>query len=87
MDLAHDVAFDADLRFVDSLRVDNSGVAATVPSYYELGARIAWRVTANLELSVVGQNLLHAAHAEYGVPGPEQEEIQRTIFGKAAWKF
>jgi iron complex outermembrane recepter protein len=87
MDLAHDVAFDTDLRFVDSLRVDNSGVAATVPSYYELGARIAWRVTANLELSIVGQNLLHAAHAEYGVPGPQQEEIQRTLFGKAAWKF
>jgi iron complex outermembrane receptor protein len=87
MDLAHNVAFDTDLRFVDSLRVDNSGVAATVPSYTELGARIAWRVTANLELSIVGQNLLHAAHAEYGVPGPQQEEIQRTIFGKAAWKF
>ncbi len=87
MDLSHDIAFDADLRFVDNLRVDNGGVAATVPSYCELGARIAWRLSANLELSVVGQNLLHASHVEYGPPGPEREEIPRAVFGKAAWKF
>jgi iron complex outermembrane recepter protein len=87
MDLAHDVAFDTDLRFVDNLRVDNGGVAATVPAYYELGARLAWRVTANLELSIVGQNLLHKYHLEYGPPSPDQEEIERSVFGKAAWKF
>ena len=87
MDLPRDISLDADLRFVDSLRVDNGGVAATVPSYYELGLRVAWRATKNLELSVVGENLLHRAHPEYGIPGPGNEEAQRTIFGKAALRF
>jgi len=87
MDLPHGVALDADFRFVDSLRTDNGGVAAAVPAYYELGVRLAWQVTKNLELSVVGQNLLHREHPEYGVPGPGNEEIQRTVFGKAALRF
>jgi iron complex outermembrane receptor protein len=87
MELPHELSLDADLRFVDSLRVDNGGVAAAVPAYYELGLRLAWRVSKNLELSVVGQNLLHREHAEFGAPGPDNEEIQRTIFGKAALRF
>jgi iron complex outermembrane receptor protein len=87
MDLPHDLSLDAALRFVDSLRVDSGGTAATIPAYYELGVRLAWRVSKNLELSVVGQNLLHKAHPEFGVPGPGNEEIQRTIFGKAAIRF
>jgi iron complex outermembrane receptor protein len=87
MDLPHDLSLDAALRFVDSLRVDNGGTAATIPAYYELGVRLAWRVSKNLELSVVGQNLLHKSHPEFGVPGPGNEEIQRTIFGKAAVRF
>jgi iron complex outermembrane receptor protein len=87
MDLPRGVSLDADLRYVDSLRVDNSGVAASVPAYFELGVRLAWRVSSNLELSVVGENLLHRAHPEYGVSGPGEEEAQRTIFGKAALRF
>jgi iron complex outermembrane recepter protein len=87
MDLPHDLALDADFRFVDSLRTANGGVAAAVPAYYELGVRLAWRLSKNLELSVVGQNLLHKAHPEFGVPGPDNEEIQRTIYGKAALRF
>ncbi len=87
MDLPHDLSLDAALRFVDSLRVDNGGTAATIPAYHELGVRLAWRVSKTLELSVVGQNLLHKAHAEFGVPGPGNEEVQRTIFGKAALRF
>jgi iron complex outermembrane recepter protein len=87
MDLPRDLALDADLRYVDSLRVDNGGAPAAVPSYFELGIRLAWRVSKNLELSVVGENLLHKSHPEFGIPGPGDEEAQRTIFGKAALRF
>jgi iron complex outermembrane receptor protein len=87
VDLSSRLALDTDLRFVDTLRDNNGPVVDAVPSYYELGARLAWRVSRNLELSVVGQNLLHPYHAEYGPSGPAREEVQRTIFAKAAWQF
>jgi iron complex outermembrane receptor protein len=87
MDLGNSLSLDADLRYVGSLRVDNGGVPAEIPAYCELGVRFAWRVSANLELSIVGQNLLHKSHPEFGVPGPDLEEIQRTIFGKASLRF
>jgi iron complex outermembrane recepter protein len=87
VDVTSRVKWDTDLRFVDTLRVNNGGVAGTVPSYTELGTRLAWRVSSELEVSLVGQNLLHAYHAEYGPPGPDREEVQRAIFGKLAWEF
>jgi iron complex outermembrane receptor protein len=59
----------------------------TVPSYFELNVRIGWHPTKNLELSVVGENLLHDHHPEYGFPGPTREEISRGVFGKVAWSY
>jgi iron complex outermembrane recepter protein len=91
MELAHNVDLDAALRWVDSFTIDNGPnggpVAGTVPSYYELNLRLAWHPTEKLELSVVGQNLLHARHVEYGFPSPTQEEIVRGVYGKLAWHF
>jgi hypothetical protein len=40
-----------------------------------------------VELSVVGQNLLHAHHPEYGPPSPTREEIERSVYVKADWRF
>ena len=87
MDLPRDVELDAGLRWVDTLHNNNGSTAGTVPSYFELDVRIGWHVTKNLEVSIVGQNLLHDHHAEYGFPGPTQEEIKRSVYGKVAWQF
>jgi len=58
-----------------------------VPSYFEFDTRIAWHATKKLELSIVGQNLLHDHHPEYGYPSPSREEIERTVFGKVSWGY
>jgi iron complex outermembrane receptor protein len=87
MDLPHNVDLDADLRWVDTLHNNNGPTPGTVPSYFELGSRIAWRVNKNVELSIVGQNLLHDRHPEYGFPGPDREEIVRSVYGKVACRF
>jgi iron complex outermembrane receptor protein len=58
-----------------------------VPAYPELEVRLAWHATKNLEISIVGQNLLHDQHVEAGFPDPAQEQIVRSVFGKIAWKF
>jgi iron complex outermembrane receptor protein len=51
-----------------------------VPSYTELDVRLAWQVTAHVELSLVGRNLLHDAPPEYGDPAP-RSEIERNVYG------
>jgi iron complex outermembrane recepter protein len=79
--------FDAALRWVDSLLTNNGPTPGTVPSYFELNTRLAWHASDRLEISVVGQNLLHPYHVEYGFPDPTRVEIQRSVYGKLAWRY
>lgn len=91
MDLPRNIELDAALRWVDSLHLIESPTdgptQGTVPSYFELDTRIGWRITKNVELSVVGQNLLHNQHPEYGFPSPARQEIARSVYGKVAFSF
>jgi iron complex outermembrane receptor protein len=87
MDLPWRTELDTSFRWIDTIHNNNGGVVGTVPAYAEMDFRLAWHATKNLEISVVGQNLLHDQHAEAGFPGPAQEQIIRSIFGKVAWSF
>jgi iron complex outermembrane receptor protein len=87
MDLPENINLDAGLRWVDRLENNSGSTVGTVPSYFELDARLAWRPVKNIELSVVGQNLLHDHHPEYGFPSPTREEIARSVYGKVSWQF
>lgn len=87
MDLPKNVEFDTGLRWVDSLMINSGPTEGKVPSYFELNVRLAWHVTKNLELSIVGQNLLHDEHVEYGYPSPTNVAIERSVYGKIAWHF
>ncbi len=60
-----------------------------VPAYTALDLRYAWCPWPALELSVVGQNLLHRRHTE-AVPEllPSQVlQVQRALYFKAKWQF
>lgn len=87
MDLPQNIEFDAGMRWVDTLTLNSGPTAGTVPAYFELEAKLAWHPTKDLEIAVVGQNLLHDQHAEYGFPGPNQVQIERNVYGKIAWHF
>jgi iron complex outermembrane receptor protein len=91
MDLRDHVDLNLALRWIDTLTLDespNSGtVSGQVPSYFELDGRVGWRMTRQLELSLVGQNLLHDHHPEYGFPTDTREEIAREVFVKAELRF
>ena len=87
MDLPQHMELDTRLRWVDTLHNNNGSNPGTVPSYFELDARLSWRPVKRLELSIVGQNLLHDQHPEYGFPGPTREEIARSVYGKVSWEF
>ncbi|HZZ20229.1 MAG TPA: TonB-dependent receptor [Opitutaceae bacterium] len=91
MDLPHSVEFDAAFRWVDKLTINdgptNGYMIGTVPSYAELDLHLAWHATNHLELSIVGQNLLHNHHAEYGYPTATREEPVRGAYGKVEWRY
>jgi iron complex outermembrane receptor protein len=86
-DLAPNLEFDTAFRWVDELRINDGSAPGTVPQYAEVDARLAWHATPALELSLVGQNLLHAHHAEFGRPLATREEIQRGFYAKASWRY
>jgi iron complex outermembrane recepter protein len=87
VDLPHRSEFDAGLRWVDTLHTNNGAVPGTVPAYFELDSRLGWHASERLELSLVGQNLLHAHHPEYGFPDPTRVEIERSVYGKFVWRY
>ncbi|HWD19787.1 MAG TPA: TonB-dependent receptor [Verrucomicrobiae bacterium] len=80
VDLPWHFELDPEFRYIS--RISNQDV----PSYCEMDVRLGWVPSSHLEISVVGQNLLHDHHAEYGLLSTRQE-IQRGVFGKVVWRF
>jgi iron complex outermembrane receptor protein len=81
IDLPSDLELDTALRYVGPLprpRVDG---------YTELDLRLGWRALEVLELSLVGRNLLHSSHEEFGPAGPFREAVERSLYGKVTWRF
>lgn len=68
------------LRAVDELP------SPSVPRYVELDARLGWRVTEGLELSLAGLNLLDSSHPEVGAL-PTRREVPRSIYVGARVRF
>ena len=87
LNLPRRTEFDAALRWVDTLPINSGPTLGTVPAYFELNMRLAWHASDRLEFSLVGQNLLHDHHPEYGFPDAARVEIQRSAYGKLAWRF
>jgi iron complex outermembrane receptor protein len=87
LDLPRNIELDGALRWVDKLIANNGGLPATVPSYFELDVHFGWHPIPKLELAIVGQNLLHARHPEYGLVNapPYREDIQRSVYGKVSY--
>jgi iron complex outermembrane receptor protein len=73
IDLPRRVELDANLRSIGSI------TAPRVPAYTELNVRIGWRATPHVELAVVGHDLLHDHHPEFGPPLPRREEFERGV--------
>ncbi|MFH0725001.1 MAG: TonB-dependent receptor [Pseudomonadota bacterium] len=81
LNLPGHTALDIWVRYVDSLHA--------VDSYITADVRLGWQLTDNIDISIVGQNLLAPSHLEYG---PEQPvtiltEAERSVYGKISWHF
>jgi iron complex outermembrane receptor protein len=84
-DLNDNLEFDMTARYVDRL------VDLQIPSYITMDLRLAWRPRKQLELAVVGQNLLQDHHWEYAgnsMYSPNYaSEVPRGVYGTLTWRY
>ena len=81
-DVTQRVSFDTTMGFVDSLP------GFSLHSYWRFDARLGWRVTDQVEVDLVGQNLLQASHVEWGAPTAlDSTAVGRSFYGKVTWRF
>ena len=73
LNLPGNMEFDGFFRAVGKLR------ASGLPGYEELDLRIGWRPSEQLELSLMGRELLHARHAEFAGGGSQLRYFQREV--------
>jgi iron complex outermembrane recepter protein len=72
--------FDQTFRYVSALP------AQSVPSYSTADVRFSWRATREMDLSIVGENLLQPEHDEFSSdPGP-MIGIKRSVYAKISWR-
>ncbi len=71
---------DQSYRYVSALP------ARQVDDYATLDLRVGRFVGKQLELSVIGQNLLDAHHAEFGHDPPPTVEIRRSVYAQLTWR-
>jgi iron complex outermembrane recepter protein len=83
LDLPAHIEFDAGIRYVDSLS------SISIPSYVVMDTRLGWRPNKNLEISIVGQNLLDSHHPEFTASfiDTQATEVEYSVYGKVTYKF
>ncbi|WP_165497730.1 TonB-dependent receptor plug domain-containing protein [Pseudoduganella albidiflava] len=79
-DLTDDSALDLTLRYVGALP------DPAVPSYYELDGQWTWSPRPNLDVALVGRNLLHRSHPEFG-DNPGRSMFRRSVLLKLTLRF
>lgn len=65
-------------------RLPNAGI----PAYFRFDTQLLWKVTDNMEVSLVGQNLFDNEHPEFSAP-PDgtANEIPRAFYGRVSLRF
>jgi len=82
-DFADNWQFDLIGRYVDNLAF------VDVPHYTEMDLRLAWQASKNLQVSLVGQNLLQGHHLEFKdfELGLQETQVRRGVYGMISWTY
>ena len=82
--LPFQIEFDSWIRVADNLTASN------IAGYVELDLRLGWKPLPNLDVSLVGQNLLDNHHPEMSPSlflATQPTEVQRSVYGKVTWNY
>jgi iron complex outermembrane recepter protein len=90
MDLTERTELNAVLRYAGKLS-DVQGDQSNppdihVPSVLQIDLCVIYKLSENLELALVGQNLLERRHREFVPDGPEARDIERGVYGRVTWR-
>ena len=83
-DLPYHLEFDLLGRFVDRLET------LKVEGYFDLDARLAWQATRNVELAIVGQNLISSERVEFASGAILRQRVNpvpRGVYGQITIRF
>jgi len=83
INLPYQVEFDSWIRIADNLK------AQPIGEYVELDLRLGWKPVPNLDISLVGKNLLDNHHPEFisSFLQTQPTEVQRSVYGKVTWSY
>lgn len=89
--LTQDLELDLWLRYMDNISaayILNENRQYEIDDYLTMDVRLGWRITPQIELSLVGQNLLESTRVEYVQESFSLPvEIDRSIFAKLTYRF
>jgi iron complex outermembrane receptor protein len=74
------------LRYTDKI---NTKTITPVNAYMALDMRVFWQPIKQVELSLVGQNLIADTHYEFPQDrfNPTRSAIEKAFYGQVSWKF
>ncbi len=87
MDLGERIELNAVLRYASKLTDHQANqVPVHVPSVLQADLGLVFRISKQLELAIVGQNLLERRHREFVPASPEPRDIERSVYGRITWR-
>lgn len=91
LDVLENLQLNLWLRYVDSIETSNSVLSQrtiSVDDYVTLDCNLAWQLHKNVELMLVGQNLLDSSHLEYVTEfSTKPTEVERSVYAKVTFTF
>lgn len=83
--ISNTLEFDAMAYYVNDIKPT---ATISIPQYTRLDLRLGWKPLQDMELSVVGQNLLDDRHGEFSpFIYNNQAQIGRSFYGQVKWIF
>lgn len=83
--ISDDITWDNMLYFVDNIQPTST---VSINQYVRFDTRLAWKPMENLELALIGQNLLDNYHSEFSPAVYNyQTQVPRAVYANASWHF
>jgi iron complex outermembrane recepter protein len=87
MDVTDRTELNAVLRYTGKLSdVQGKLDDIHVPSVLQLDLGVVFELTSQVELAIVGQNLLERRHREFVPEDPEPRDVERGVYGRITWR-
>jgi len=89
IELPYNTNWTTTLHYVDDIAIPVNPVAyRNISDYLRLDSKIEWRVTDDIDVSLIGQNLFDEYHPEYdNFLFSVDTEVGRSVFGKVSIDF